>query len=169
MNVFDQRYGGGYGSSRVRSNQPPSSWNRDASLLHMCSLGHTHSSRLPCQPSTAGIWMSITTVVPENGYRRTPEQAWSTQKPSWTQWGLLGLTERVFGMMKTRWRFIFAEFPWNESHICFGLVVAFCPLTMTVLKKRQPTRKWTHIRSCLMSRGCATSRARLYVIVQVPL
>ena len=38
-----------------------------------------------------------------------------------------------------------------------------------VLKKRQPTRKWTHIRSCLMSRGCATSRARLYVIVQVPL
>ena len=134
MNVFDQRYGGGYGSSRVRSNQPPSSWNRDASLLHMCSLGHTDSSRLACQPSTAGIWMSITTVVPENGYRRTPEQAWSTQKPSWTQWGLLGLTERVFGMMKTRWRFIFAEFPWNESHICFGLVVAFCPLTMTVEK-----------------------------------
>ena len=42
-------------------------WNRETSLLLMCRLGHTHSSHLACQPSTEGIWMSITTVV---GYPR---------------------------------------------------------------------------------------------------
>ena len=146
--------------------------NREASLLLMCSLRRTHSSHLACRPSTAGIWMSLTTVVPENGYGRPPEQAWSTQKHSWAQWGLLGQTERVFGMI-TRWRSIFAEFPWSESNICCGGCCVLCPLTMTVEKlcwKSVSRHVNGHtVRSFLMSRGCATCGARLYVIIQVPL
>ena len=81
MNVFDHRYGGGYGSSRVRSNHP-------ASLLEPKGFPSPYVQSRSHSQLTLGVSAQHggdldvyqpLTVVPENGYGRPPEQSWSTQ------------------------------------------------------------------------------------------
>ena len=85
VNVFDQRYGGGYGSSRVLSNHPASQLEpRDVPSPYVQTRSHSQLT-LGVSAQHGGdldVYYNRSRL-PENGYGRPPEQSWFTKIFLW--------------------------------------------------------------------------------------